>query len=172
MRLNRKNIMKFAEAYDKRYNNTHGEVVERKIKQLLRKRRYLTKADFVKIGLWKSKRPEKNYKCKENDELTVKEITQFSFAAESEKARIRSLMILKGVSWPVASTILHFAFPDKYPILDFRVLWSLGWKRPQNYNSAFWERYVNKLKKLAKKYKVTLRTLDKAMWEYSKEKQP
>lgn len=101
----------------------------------------------------------------------MREITRFALKARSEKARIESLMILKGVSWPVASVILHFAFPDKYPILDFRAIWSLGWEQQRQYNFDFWQKYVKELKKLAKKYRVSLRKLDKALWEYSKENQ-
>ena len=111
MQINKKNIIKYSEKYDKRYKNTHGETVEEEIKRVLKKRRYLNKNDFVKIGLWKSKRQKRNYESKENDNLTVKEITRFSFTTKSDKARIKSLMILRGVSWPVASTILHFCFP-------------------------------------------------------------
>ena len=55
--------------------------------------------------------------------------------------------------------------------MDFRVIWSLGWKQPKYYNFDFWQKYVNELRKLAKKYKVSLRTLDKGLWYYSKENQ-
>jgi hypothetical protein len=41
--------------------------------------------------MWKSKRPKKHYQSEENDDLTVKEITTFSFKTKSEKARIKSL---------------------------------------------------------------------------------
>ncbi len=172
MQINKKNIIKYSEKYDRRYKNTHGETVEEEIKRVLKKQRYLNKNDFVKIGLWKSKRPKRNYESKENDNLTVKEITRFSFAAKSDKARIKSLMILKGVSWPVASTILHFAFPNKYPILDFRVLWSLGWRVPQVYSFDFWQRYCNRICSISKRLNLPIRTVDKALWEYSKENQP
>lgn len=39
--------------------------------------------------------------------------------------RIEVLTVVCGVSWPVASTILHYCVSDDYPILDFRALWSL-----------------------------------------------
>lgn len=156
----------------KRYSyKVKDELVEKEIKKWLRNHKYLDKKRFIRLCLWKTPRQRNNYE--KNDDLTIKEVTGFSFSTKSEKAKIKSLQILEGVSYPVASTILHFAFPNKYPILDFRVIWSLNklfrFKKPKNYNFDFWQKYVNKLRKLAKKYKVSLRTLDKALWCYSKE---
>lgn len=170
MQINKKNIIEYSEKYDKRYKNTHDEMLEREMKQILKRQRHLNKNNFIKICLWKSKRQKKNYEL--NDELTIKEITRFSFATKSDKARIESLTILKGVSWPVASTVLHFVFSNKYPILDFRVLWSLGWKVPQTYNFDFWQRYCDRIRSISKRFNLPIRTIDKALWEYSKEKQP
>jgi hypothetical protein len=121
--------------------------------------------------MWKSKRPRRHYESDENDGLTVKEITKFSFKTRSEKARIESLLALKGVSWPVASAILHFAFPEKYPIMDFRVIWSLGWKQPSSYDFSFWQRYCIKIHKLSRKYNLPIRIVEKSLWKYSKEHQ-
>ena len=72
MQINKKNIIKYSEKYDGRYKNTHGEAVEEEIRRVLKKRRYLNKNDFIKIGLWESKRPKRHYKSEENDNLTVR----------------------------------------------------------------------------------------------------
>lgn len=84
---------------------------------------------------------------------------------------MKTLLILDGVAMPVASVILHFAFPDKYSILDFRAIWALGWEQPNKYTYDFWIRYCNQVKKLADGLGVSIRTIDKALWQYSKEKQ-
>jgi hypothetical protein len=81
------------------------------------------------------------------------------------------LQILKGVSWPVASVILHFGKKDLYPILDYRALWSVGIKKPNVYNFELWISYVKYCRKLAKELNISMRTLDKALWQYSKERQ-
>ena len=166
MNINRNNILKYADAYDKRYRGTADEV---EMKRLLKKQGYLRQKELVRIGMWKSKRPKRHYESEENDDLTVKEITAFSFRTKSEKARIESLLALKGISWPVASAILHFAFPSKYPIWDFRVLWSLGWT--EHYNFNLWQKYCSKIRKISGKYKLPIRTVEKALWKYSKEQQ-
>lgn len=171
MNFSRKKIIEYSKKYDAKYKGTSDEAVENALKEWFSKHRYLDRGQFIKLGLWKTRRQKKNYESEENDDFTVKEITNFALCTKSEIVRIKSLMILRGVSWPVASVILHFAFPNKYPILDFRVIWSLGWKQPKYYTFDFWQKYVNKLRQLLKKYKVSLRVLDKALWYYSKEYQ-
>jgi len=168
MKINKKNILEYAKRYDADYK-PKDRVVEEEMKRLLKKQRYLRQKELVKIGGWKSKRPLRHYRGKENDDLTVQEITNFSFCAKSERVRIQSLLVLRGVSWRVASTILHFAFPNRYPIMDFRVLKSLDWPEPYNFNFNLWQKYCNEINKISKKYKLPIRTVEKALWKYSKE---
>jgi endonuclease III-like uncharacterized protein len=169
MIINRKNILEYADAYDQQYRCTDGEKVEIKVKLLLRRQGFLKKKELVEIGKWKSKRPIKHYRSEENDDLTIKEITKFSFNTKSEKARIKSLLALKGVSWPVASAILHFAFPNKYPIMDFRVIRSLGLEQPSTYNFSFWRKYCKEILVISQKCGMRIRTVEKALWKYDKE---
>jgi len=161
MRINRRNIRKYKKKYDEDYD---GQKDEEKMKLSLRKQRYLNKEEFVKIGMWKSKRPKKYYES--NDDVTVQEITKLSFSTKDEKERIESLDSLRGVGYPIASTILHFAFPRKYPIMDFRVIRSLGLKQPSTYKFDFWKRYCKKIQAISKKYSLSIRTVDKALWKY------
>ncbi|MDD3102305.1 MAG: hypothetical protein PHE59_04140 [Patescibacteria group bacterium] len=169
VKITKESIKEYAEKYDQRHKGTSDEIIEKEIKKWLAKNRYLNREQFIKIGLWKSKRPKKKYE--NNDDLTVRKITRFSFATNDEQARIKFLLLLNGVAFPVASAILHFAFPDKYPILDFRAIWSLGWKQPKSYTFDFWQKYCNEMEKISKKTGESIRTIDKAFWEYSKENQ-
>jgi len=162
----RQQILKLAKRYSYK---TKDEAVEKEIKKWLRLHKYLDRDKFIRLCLWKTPRQRNNYK--KNDDLTVREITSFSFSAKSERAKIESLQISYGVSYPIASTILHFAFPNRYPIMDFRVIESLEWKQPKSYSFAFWQKYCNKIRGLSKKYKLPIRTIDKALWAYSKENQ-
>lgn len=99
----------------------------------------------------------------------IEEITRVGLATKCEEARIAILMCLKGVSFPVASTILHFADPDKYAIMDFRAISSLGWDKPKKYTFEFWDRYYKEMQSIAEKFAVPIRMVDKALWQYSKE---
>lgn len=169
MEITKKKIKEYAERYNQRYKGSDDEKIEKEMKEWLKKNRYMGREGFVKIGLWKSKRPKNWYE--KNDDLTVKEITTFSFATKCEKAKIKSLLVLNGVSYPLASVILHFAFPNRYPIMDFRVIWSLGWEQPKYYTFDFWEKYFIEMRRISGKLQEDIRTIDKALWEYSKENQ-
>lgn len=92
-------------------------------------------------------------------------------AIKSERLRIEALTLLDGIGWPSASVILHFFHKQKYPILDYRALWSVSLEVPYRYIFEFWWAYVIYCRDLAKNAKVTMRTLDRALWQYSKENQ-
>jgi hypothetical protein len=168
MDLTKVNIQTYAARYDTE-RTANDKAVEEEMKHALTTQRLLTKSQFVRIGMWKSPRQKKRYE--NNDEHAVRELTEFSFTAKTEQARVGSLLALNGVSFPVASVILHFAFPERYPILDFRALWSLGWEQPKSYTLEFWERYCAKMLDTASQFALPLRTVDKALWQYSREHQ-
>ena len=89
------------------------------------------------------------------------------------RSRVLHLISLEGVGVPVASALLHFAFPEIYPILDFRALHSLGdTRRRTQYSPAFWRDYVKRCQRLADRAGVTIRDLDKALWQDSRESGP
>jgi hypothetical protein len=168
MNITKESISKYADKYDKNYKEKN-ERVEETMKKTLERRRWLTRKELIKIGVWKSPRAKPHYESNENDDSTVKEVTRISFVTTTEKVRIKILMALDGVSWGVASTILHFAFPNKYPIMDFRVIRSLGWQQPSAYSFNFWQRYCKKINTISKKYNLSIRTVEKAFWRYDKE---
>ena len=116
---------------------------------------------------WKTVRSRP--KVAANTETAVVETTRQALAAVDETIRINALLTLAGVGVPTASTLLYFAFPDDYPILDIRALESLGVKPRSTYPVSFWLEYLNACRELARRAGVSLRTLDKALWQYSKE---
>lgn len=144
-----------------------------------RNKGYLNKDEFLEICMWKSKRQKANYET--NDSAFIKEITKISFSPKtSEKLRIEILTLLKGVNYAVGSAILHIGYrPEHYPIMDFRALWSLyGINKDEiKYTPELWEKYCKDCRKLSKKISNTvdnetaIRTLDKALWQYSKDMQ-
>jgi hypothetical protein len=130
---------------------------------------YITKDLLKRIALWKSPRIVDH--VAKNDENYVKEITSWSFSANHERARIEVLTLLDGVGWPMASSILHLYHKEPYPILDFRALWSVGLEVPNDYSFEFWMPYVEFCRRVALDNGVDMRTLDRALWQYSKENQ-
>jgi thermostable 8-oxoguanine DNA glycosylase len=129
-------------------------------------RGYLTKKEFLKVCDWKT--PRTKPRCERNDEDFIRVISSLVKTTKSERLRIQAWTLLEGVGWPTASVFLHFAFPDKYPILDFRALWSLSTEVPKQYTFQFWQKYSEFCRELACKAGVTMRELDQALWVYSK----
>src|SRR4051812_43486716 len=60
-----------------------------------------------------------------------------------------ALCALRGVEAPTASVLLHFAFPDRYPIIDWRALESLGEPAQATYPIKYWLSYAAACRKLA-----------------------
>ena len=84
---------------------------------------YRENRDIInKIVLWKMNRtPEVS------DEVidaiySLSEIASPEEAAQSERTRevVEKLLMSKGMKLPMASTVLHFYFPNLYPIIDQR----------------------------------------------------
>ena len=168
MKFNKDLILEYQDKYDK--NAQKDDIkFEKELLEWFSKNKYLDRKTFLKLCLWKSRRPKKQYENKLNSDERIKKITSIALSTKDEFIKINVLCLLKGVSWPVASVILHFAEPNKYMIMDFRAIWSLGWKQPKSYDFDFWQKYTNEVNRIAKLNKVTLRQLDKALWFYSKE---
>jgi hypothetical protein len=133
-----------------------------------RKRGYYTKPELVRVCAWKTAR-SKNRVAK-NTPAFVEGITRAAFATEDESERMAALCALQGVHTPTASVLLHFAFPDRYPIMDWRALESLGHAEPATYTVEYWLAYIDACRRLATQAGVTMRVLDKALWQHSRER--
>lgn len=152
-----------------RYSYPGESVVENEIAAYAKKNGHLTKEYLVAIGYWKSPRVTK--RCRSNDEDFIRAVTTTALSTPNERLKIEVLMLLCGVEWPTASVILHFCSNDRYPILDFRALWSLSADVPRAYDFVFWWQFTQFSRRLADGAGVTMRVLDRALWQFSKENQ-
>jgi len=165
LRFKESDILKFADMYN--YPREETELLG--LKDTVRAKGYLSKAQLRMVAKWKAPRAARH--VENNLDAYVEEITTFAFKAKNERSRIESLTVLDGVSWPTASVILHFFHRDQYPILDFRALWSASVKVPTQYSFSFWWPYVEFCRDIANRSNVDMRTLDRAMWKYSEQNQ-
>jgi hypothetical protein len=149
------------------YPKTESELIE--LRKRVHQTGYLTKSQLKKLCIWKAARSAGH--VDKNSPEFVKEITSFALSASDERARIESLTLLDGVAWPTASVILHLYHKKKYPILDFRALWSAGSEVPNQYTFQFWNDYSEFCREIANKHNINMRTLDRALWQYSKANQ-
>ena len=119
LRFPARDVRKWAALYDARADDGLAELGRR-----ARERGYLTGKDLRALARWKT--PRTAAQVARNEEGFVREVTRVAFATDCERPRIEVLMLLRGVAWPTASVILHFVYPERYPILDYRALWSVG----------------------------------------------
>lgn len=129
---------------------------------------HYTRDQFLVVCAWKS--PRSRPLVEANEEATVRFATGAALTATDERARMEALLALDGVGVPTASTLLYFAEPDRYPILDVRALESLGQRATRStYPVGYWLEYLAACRALALRHGVDLRTLDKALWQHSRE---
>jgi hypothetical protein len=152
-----------------RYNYSISEVELLELRPKVQNRGYVLKEELKKIAYWKA--PRSSGHVMSNSADYVQEITAFALKAKNERSRIEILTLLDGVSWPTASVILHFCHSDFYPIIDSRSLWSLSLEVPSKYGFELWWCYANFCRTISQINHVDMRTLDRALWQYSKENQ-
>jgi hypothetical protein len=133
-----------------------------------RARGHYTREEFIVVCAWKTARSRSRVAT--NTERAVVKATRQALGATDEVTRMCALLELHGVGVPTASTLLYVAFPDDYPILDVRALESLGAKPRSQYPVSFWLQYLGACRELARSHGVSIRTLDKALWQRSKER--
>jgi len=152
-----------------RYSYPREAEIEDRVTPAARPRGYLTRDEFLRLCLWKTARSQS--RCAANDAEFVQEVTRVALSAANEQLKIGVLLLLKGVSWPTASVILHFCDRGKYPILDYRALWSLSIAPPTQYTFPFWWAYTDFMRQVHERTGFSMRLLDRALWQYSKERQ-
>jgi hypothetical protein len=133
-----------------------------------RARGHYVLTEFLEVCRWKTVRSAP--KVASNTERAIVNATGGAFATTDEAQRMELLLGLAGVGVPTASVLLFYAFPDDYPILDVRALESLGVRARSQYPVSFWLAYLAACRDLARTHDVKIRTLDKALWQFSKER--
>jgi hypothetical protein len=168
LRLTRRRLLALARRFDRAESGTLA--AERALKSRLARRRrrgasYLTRAELVWLGDWKS--PRIRPQIARNTPAGVRGVTAAAFLTGDEARRVRLLCGLAGVGIAVASVLLHFADPRRYPVYDIRVqaaLRRLGIRARFPPTPEGWTRYLRCLRTLAGRYRISLRTLDKSLW--------
>jgi hypothetical protein len=151
-----------------RYSYDEDTRVVEEIGPQAKARGYYRREEFLELCRWKT--PRSKSKVARNSAEDVEEVTGLALTARSEALRIWTPMALEGVSWATSSVLLHFAHTDPYPILDFRVLEALGATGTPSYTIGFWNGYVAACRELSDITGLEMRTVDRALWQWSKER--
>lgn len=80
----------------------------------------LTQASFRRILKWKTRNRTRRYV--DWDEYEKYENAFHDILCLEDDDKVEKLLTLSGVGIPVASTILHFIYPDYFPIVDNRTV--------------------------------------------------
>ncbi|MEA3246747.1 MAG: hypothetical protein U9Q74_11385, partial [Gemmatimonadota bacterium] len=122
---------------------------------------------FVRVGRWKSVRQTPNYES--NSEERVRTATVAAFKASDDEQAIAALISLKGVALRTATAILQWMRPERFPILDVRVVSALGLEEPSSWDdTAYYAQVADRVRELARQCGVDLRTMDRALWAWDK----
>jgi hypothetical protein len=130
-------------------------------------RGYMHLDEFLTISDWKSSTGHPSHQ--RNSEETVRRRTQGSLATNDEKSAITSLMLLNGVSWTMGSVLLHFTHSEPYPVMDAGTLFSLNGPTDQRPTLPVWLAYVQACRTIASDHKISMRDLDRALWQFARE---
>jgi hypothetical protein len=151
--------------YAARYTDDDDEVLA--IGRVVRGRGHYTLAEFRRVCRWKT--PRSAPLVAQNSADRVEASTRVALAdAGSDRERVKELQALRGVGLPTASVLLHLVYPERYPILDVRALHALGVPAPSN-SYRLWDSFVTEYRRLVAQAGVDGRTLDQALWQWSRE---
>ena len=170
MTLTKPQVEQYAKAYKRLGSSFPGldageadQCISERLKSAVGKG--ISREDLQAVAQWKAG-GRLRHLIKQNDKDEVPRVSRAAFAESNEELRIEGLFGLIGVSWPMASTILHFVFPERYPIIDRRAMSTLAGPDPSRFNFEKWKEYFELCRKTATEYDVGMRDLDRALWTY------
>jgi hypothetical protein len=123
---------------------------------------------LVTIFEWKTKGRGRS-RLLGNSDPEIADALNLASHAKTDRAAIAVLLGLQGVQVPVASAILTAIYPKRYTVIDFRALEALGCDSKDR-SVNFYLAYLKTCRQLASEHDVTLRNLDRALWQWSSER--
>lgn len=130
-----------------------------------------TKENLEAIYRWKAARAVRHFL--RNTPTNIAQCLAGAIEAESDdRAAVAALVRdptlkngLYGVQVPIASAILTAIFPHRFTVIDYKALASLGC--PQDSPGVgFYLAYLRACRRIKDENKVSLRTLDRALWQW------
>lgn len=139
------------------------------VKKEILENKTISKATFVRILRWKSRRLMGIVRL-DKFEIYKRGIKKCMGASENNKLTI--LDELYGVGVPVASTILHFIYPNEFPIIDKRTIETLckfGYIESKTISQRRYILFRSIVLNIHRRYpQCSLRKIDRALFAYHK----
>jgi len=163
---NRPAIRRLARRYPK-LDFDKDEWIQNRIRTSLESHRCLDLEDLRSLGVWKNGTERSSDFFRRNTSPEIKRRTAEAY----ETHRIEPIMELHGFrsGFPMASSFMHFAFDNEFPVIDRRALSTLGVPKDKGIGKGVWELYCTKCRGWAKYYRISLRELDRALWQFNVE---
>ncbi len=166
----------FIQYWDKRYDDYNiGDdeeeynLILKRVSDEISDTDTLSQETFERISDWKSfhVRHKVDWEDFELYQIAIK------YALEvPDKLKLSLLCGLEGVDIAVASTILNFMYPDKFPIIDYRVTQVLreaaGIQLTKNMSYKMYYKYKAEIENIVEQTGYDIRTLDRALFAYHK----
>ena len=141
-----------------------------------RRRGYLTRRELEAVCRWKSPRAIRYIRS--NSASAVKTATRLALRTRDEERRVRALLVLKGVSLPMASSVLMLLDPRRYGAIDIRVWQLLEWAGHVSGNRAgvglgipHWLQFLAVLRRISTALGVTARDAERALFDIHRRRQ-
>ncbi|MBN1829037.1 MAG: hypothetical protein JW884_07820 [Deltaproteobacteria bacterium] len=166
--------LSFVSTWHPRYDEIENDETEYKALVALTNKditeqKTLTEQTFIRILDWKSPRIKGIVRL--NEFGVYENGIRDAYGAEEDR-KLEALLQLYGIGAPVASTILHFMYPDAFPIIDVRTVETLCCAGRIKHHSTDASRYATfraeMLEILKEVPPFTLREIDRALFAYHK----
>jgi hypothetical protein len=176
--LGKEEILNWNRKYDKDYSEWTEK--EKELGDKFRRTKELSKDDLIQVVEWKFNKL-KGRKDRilrfivKNDDRLVRRISSdvFRTTLEDDSYRIKSLDALHGVGPALASTILTFYDPKNYGVHDIHVWREFFGDEPSTIftGSACYLKLLAELRKIANRYDLDARTVEKAYFKKNLDEQ-
>jgi hypothetical protein len=167
MPIDRSFVLAWAARYEQRMGSTEPKLLAG-VGPAAAARGHYEPNEFTKVAGWKTPRSRPSIVA--NPYSDVRQITAIAFTAP-EPVQHRVLTLLKGVGVPTATALLAVVFPDRHTIIDVRSTESLDRLNEWDGRGGYL-RYLDACRGIATRLEVDLRTLDRALWQWSKDGYP
>lgn len=171
--INKDFIEKWSPRYDKLYDETdepdYKAIIE-KVETEISDNKTLSMDTFTAIIIWKSQRAKGKVDW---DDFQLYQSAIKHVLDIPDELKLGLLAWLDGIDIPVGSTILHFMYPKRFPIVDFRVtevLNDAGFLNSYTISKKTYRKYKSVIEDIMKDTGCNIRMIDRALFAYHKEK--
>lgn len=169
--MDKEEILEWSRKYDS--ENPWWIQKEQELGTKFRATRRITREDLEQVVNWKFKGMVGRKKrilslIDNNTDEKIRKVSDkfFRVVSSNDSNKVHTLNIILGVGPALASTILTFINPKDYGVFDIHVWRELFGKEPKGlFRTANYLKVLAELRKIAKKHKIDVRTVEKALFK-------